>query len=422
MLFMPFQILGIWLRGLIALLVLGLGAGLLYEWYDNRTIFVRVPFTLEEVALVEPDADAAAAATNRHFAIRRIDWQFGFNRETAYLLGGLALVLGSLGGGRLLGGSLWRRRGQDEPHEMRRGVVQRLHRPDGSVLHAEIYGPEDAMPVVLTHGWGLDSNEWYYVRKELGDRYRLIAWDLPGLGHSTGPKNKDWSLEKLAGDLEAVLSLAGPRPAVLVGHSIGGMINLTFCRLFPETLARRVAGMVVAHSTYTNPVRTTQWPGLYSAIQKPVLEPLCYLMIWLSPVVWVMNWLSYLNGSAHRSTERSSFSGHETKGQLDFLTKYYVKAWPGVVARGMLGMFRYDATNVLPTIPVPTLVVTGDGDKTCKPEASVEMSRAIPRATLVSLKPARHCGLFEQHDQFAAELQRFVATCAAGDAARRTVA
>ena len=100
--------------------------------------------------------------------------------------------------------------------------------------------------------------------------------------------------------------------------------------------------LVLALSTY-EPVRTTALGGLYSAIQKPILEPLCHLMVWFSPVVRALNWLSYLNGSAHRSTERSTFSGQETRNQLDFLARYTRNASPAVIGRGMLAMFRYDA-------------------------------------------------------------------------------
>ena len=49
--------------------------------------------------------------------------------------------------------------------------------------------------------------------KETRDRFRLIAWDLPGLGRSVQPADGDYRLEKLARDLEAVLGLAGGRPA-----------------------------------------------------------------------------------------------------------------------------------------------------------------------------------------------------------------
>ena len=174
-----------------------------------------------------------------------------------------------------------------------------------------------------------------------------------------------------------------------------------------------MCGLVLAHGTYTNPVRTTNWAAFYTVIQKPVLEPLCHLMVWLAPLMWLMDWLSYFNGSAHRSTERSSFSGHENPGQLDFLTRRYVRAWPGVVGRGMLAMFRYDATATLAAIPVPTLVVTGDQDTSCKPQASEFMASAIRGARLITLGPARHCGLFEHHGRFDKAIGEFVASSAA---------
>ena len=225
-----------------------------------------------------------------------------------------------------------------------------------------MYGPADGPTIVLTHGWGANATEWYYLKKQLGDRFRLIAWDLPGLGLSKRPDNNDYSLDKMARDLDAVVALAGNTPVVLLGHSIGGMISLTYCRLFPESLGRKVSGLVLVHTTPTNPVRTTRNAGLYTALQKPVIEPLLHLTIWLSPLVWAMNWMSYLNGSAHRSTAKESFAGTETRGQLDFAARFMPHASPAVLARGMFGMLAYDASATLKTIDVPVLVVPGDRD------------------------------------------------------------
>ena len=189
------------------------------------------------------------------------------------------------------------------------------------------------------------------------------------------------------------------------------MIVLTYCRLFPAALGPRVKGVAIAHSTYTNPAKTTSTPGLHTALQKPLMEPLCHLMIWLSPLVWLMNVLSYLRGSVHHSTDKSSFSGHESRGQLDFISRYMLVDSPAVLARGMLCMFRYDATATLATIPVPALIVAGDRDETCTPEASAFMSRTIPNAKLVTLPDSRHCGLFEHHETFHAAVEEFVARC-----------
>jgi pimeloyl-ACP methyl ester carboxylesterase len=404
--FMPFQVVGLFLRGLLSLVLLGVGAYLIGDYLAQPAPPPAPERHNEQHASPNDDSSRRAEGAAAPGPSSRIDWPL------IRLIAGIVLLAFSLGGGGLcqfaVNRLLHRDGGADEPDATHGGQVHRLRRPDGTELYVEVYGPPDAPPLVLTHGWGLDCREWVYIRRALAGRCRLIVWDLPGLGQSKGPDNKDWSLEKLARDLEEVLKLANGHPAVLVGHSIGGMIILTFCRLFPEAMGPRVSGIVLVQTTYTNPVRTAYWAKLYTALQKPVIEPLCWIMVWLAPLFWVMNWLSYLNGSAHRSTERSSFSGKETRGQLDFIAGYIPKAWPEVTARGMLGMLGYDATAVLPAIRVPTLVVAGDKDPLCTPEGNVFIQKAIQGAGLVTLSPARHAGLFEHHATFAAALEAFI--------------
>ena len=186
-------------------------------------------------------------------------------------------------------------------------------------------------------------------------------------------------MEKLSRDLEAVLRLAGERPAILLGHSIGGMIILTFCRLFPEALSTRVRAIALVQTTYTNPVRTTKMTGVFTALEGSVIVPLLYLTIWLSPLVWLSNWMSYLNGSALLSTKSSGFAGTETWEALNFVTRFQLQASPAVLARGMLGMLHYDATAALKAIKGPVLVLAGETeDPVCTPEASERMRWDIP--------------------------------------------
>jgi pimeloyl-ACP methyl ester carboxylesterase len=69
-----------------------------------------------------------------------------------------------------------------------------------------------------------------------------------------------------------------------LGHSIGGMITLTFCRLFPQALGGKVRAIALVQTTYTNPVRTTTMAVLFTALERPVIVPLLHLTIWLSPL------------------------------------------------------------------------------------------------------------------------------------------
>ena len=385
----PIFILQTWLLGLFSLGIIGGALYLVHEWQQRSWRW-------------DPVLEQSFFAPN-----------FGLNEETMLLAIALILILLALGGGTIVKAILRLTRSKTaetdaDPRKMPKAVSQqRLRRPDGSELHIEFYGPEDGTPIVLTHGWGLDTREWNYLKRDLSDRFRLIVWDEPGLGKSTPPTNRDYSLKNLARDLEAVLALAGDKPSILLGHSIGGMITLTFCGLFASMLRSRIMGIVLTHTTPTNPVRTTSGAAFYTAIEKPVLMPLMYLTIALSPLVWLMNWLSYLNGSAHLSTKHSSFGGTETWEQIDFFTRFQPEAWPAVMARGMLGMMRYDATETLAGISVPTLVVAGDQDSVTKPEASERIRSGIPKARLITLAPAKHLGLIEHHTRYAEVVREF---------------
>jgi pimeloyl-ACP methyl ester carboxylesterase len=370
--FTPFLLPITWGIGLLSLVLLGGGLSVLWLWYDGVVV------------------------------------------GTAYLVGGVASVLWTFMGRWIVLGLL-RRPGADEPRGTREGAPQVVQRPDGTALHVECSGPTDGPVIIMTHGWGTNSTEWYYAKRELGDRFRLLVWDLPGLGKSRGPADHNYDIEKMADDLQAVVALAGEQPIILLGHSVGGMIIQTFCRRFPRSLGTRVVGLVLVNTTPTNPVRTTSFSGLCRVLQAPLLTPLLHLTIGLSPLVWLMNWLSYLNGSMHVQTAVSGFTGQESRGQLDFAARLTPSCSPAVLARGMLATFAFDETATLPTITVPTLVVTGDLDRVLIPEASRSMCEAMPSVTLIALNPAGHMGLLEQHEHFAEAVGEFSARCFAAD-------
>ena len=291
------------------------------------------------------------------------------------------------------------------------GSVHRLAQPDGAVLNVTTYGPDDAPAVVFTHGWELTGAEWFYAHQALAQQYRVVVWDLPGLGHSRGPQDQEYALARQAEYLQAVLDLAGPRPVLLAGHSIGGMVTLTWCaQAAPEQL-RRVAGLVLSHTTPTNPLRTTWGAPLLTRLEQVLLRPLCKLTIALSPLVRVLNALCYLNGLAYLCHHLFQFAGKETREQLEFVAWSGLKANPAVSARGMLGMFDYDARAVLPALPMPVLVVAGNVDKVTLPAVSDELLSAVPKATGVRLTPGGHLGLLEQHQAWTQAVAAFAHDC-----------
>jgi pimeloyl-ACP methyl ester carboxylesterase len=303
--------------------------------------------------------------------------------------------------------------GFGEPRAERGGSWKDIELSDGSRLHTEIYGPPSKPTLVFTHGWSLDSTAWYYAKQELSRRFRVVVWDLAGLGRSRGPRTGNYSLDKMADDLATVVQQCSPGPVVLVGHSIGGMIIQTFCRLYAQRLRTKVKGLVLLQTTYTNPLHTALGARFWKAIQWPLLVPLNYLSIWLAPIAWLSNWQSYLNGTLHFCVRVASFSGRQTWGQLNYAALLAVKAWPAVVARGNLAMMQFDEQLTLPHVEIPVLVIAGQYDRMTRPAASDKIESLLSHAMPFSLA-AGHLGLWEGHSELADVIAEF-ATRVAGD-------
>lgn len=87
--------------------------------------------------------------------------------------------------------------------------------------------------MVLTHGGGDSLGTWrQQVTRFENDGWSTLAWDLRGHGSSDAPHDADYYSRDLAvGDLEALI---GGRPAVLVGHSLGGYLSLCVALRHPE--------------------------------------------------------------------------------------------------------------------------------------------------------------------------------------------
>lgn len=331
--------------------------------------------------------------------------------DERYALWCLLIAIGSsisLSFGKSILKVLLGRKGDDEPNRDRSTENQLLKRPEGHSIFLEFYGPQEAQPIIFIHGWSSDSTQWYYLKKHFSKNYRLILMDLPGCGKSTKKPNNEYAPERFAQDLDEVIKLAGRKKPIVLGHSIGGMTILNYCKLFNTQLTNKVAGLVLVQTTYTNPVNTALMSGLLKVLEKPVLTPMCYVMIALAPYYQIMNWLKYFNGSAHLNNHLTSFAQTETKGQLELNSYLGTIAPVGVSARGMLGMFKYDATDALKNIKVPVLILAGNRDILCKPEASEFMKSLIPHSTLVTLQPSGHMGALERNGEMIQAVETFV--------------
>src|SRR5262249_44751094 len=105
----------------------------------------------------------------------------------------------------------------------------------------------DGPPVVLLHGRGHAAPMWWPLLPELGRQHRVVAFDLPGFGHSSpglwagawpspgarisilGPlsaADQEAALRFFVDPIEdALVQMDLARPAI-VGHSLGGLVAI----------------------------------------------------------------------------------------------------------------------------------------------------------------------------------------------------
>jgi pimeloyl-ACP methyl ester carboxylesterase len=108
-------------------------------------------------------------------------------------------------------------------------------------------------PVVLLHGNGsmIQDFESSGLIDLAADKYRVIAFDRPGFGHSDRPRSTVWTPEAQARLFRDALAQIGVERATVVGHSWGCSVAVALAHKYPHL----VGGLVLASGYYYPTVR-----------------------------------------------------------------------------------------------------------------------------------------------------------------------
>jgi pimeloyl-ACP methyl ester carboxylesterase len=102
----------------------------------------------------------------------------------------------------------------------------------GAVILNYAEGPDNGAPLVLLHGGSSRWQWWEEIIDRLAARSHVVAPDLRGHGRSTWTPGH-YRLFDFVEDLGVFLRDVVRRPAVLLGHSLGGEVALITAALHP---------------------------------------------------------------------------------------------------------------------------------------------------------------------------------------------
>jgi epoxide hydrolase 4 len=96
-------------------------------------------------------------------------------------------------------------------------------------------------PCILIHGFPDFWYTWRAQMPELAKHFQVVAIDQRGYNLSDKPEGvENYKLEKLVGDVNAVVEHFKAPKVVIVGHDWGGMVAWTYAMRFPDKVDRLV--------------------------------------------------------------------------------------------------------------------------------------------------------------------------------------
>lgn len=111
---------------------------------------------------------------------------------------------------------------------------------DGVRLHVRDSGPKEAPALIMLHGFGSSLHTWEPWAEALGDRYRVVRFDIPGTGLSGPDPTGDYSDARTLAVLRALVDTLSIERATLVGNSMGGRFAWRFAAAYPERVDKLV--------------------------------------------------------------------------------------------------------------------------------------------------------------------------------------
>ena len=232
----------------------------------------------------------------------------------------------------------------------------------------------DRWPLVLIHGAGGDHLSWPSQLRRLRG-YRVYTPDLPGHGKSTGH-----GLQGIPSYGQAAASwlqaLELPK-AFLAGHSMGGAIALWLALHYPELIRA-----LVLIST-----------GARLPVNLSLIEELATQVGFPTAVDKITGWF---------------FSTRVEPALVENVRKQMLKTRPSVLAGDFRACDRFDLSDRLGEIQIPTLILVGDEDKMTPERFAEKLAEGIPGAELQVIPRSGHMLPLEAPDAVAKTVRGFL--------------
>ena len=278
---------------------------------------------------------------------------------------------------------------------------------DGTRLHVEVFGPDDAPTILLIHGWLESIDLWHFQIRELSRDFRVVAYDLRGHGRSGQPRNGRYDDEVLAEDMNAVLDamLAPDQVCLAAGHSLGGMTIVSWAGRHPESVHFRLAGAALVNTGMSDFIRYSTALGDNAGYH---VHHTAYHAFFFTPVAWPQQFDRFSSFFTRRMALGPSASIGAVAASHRMFTRTHVPARSGF---GHM-LHTLDLMPVVERLTAPTEVIGGRLDRLLPPWYSQRLASALPDLVeYVDLPESGHMSPLEAPDRVTMHIGRLARAC-----------
>jgi pimeloyl-ACP methyl ester carboxylesterase len=256
---------------------------------------------------------------------------------------------------------------------------QRLHFAFHPGLH-----PDSGPPLVLINGFLAGMGVWERLQARL--HAASIAFDLPGSGRSR-PSAVPYPMAVTARMVEGLLGALGHETVDVLGLSMGGGIAQQLAYRWPQ----RVRRLVLAATHFG----VGSVPGSAGA-----------MLALASPITASGSWARRLGPRIYGGRAR-----HDGASFGDFATAAFTPQ-PSLRSHlwALMSATTWWSLPILPFLAQPTLVLAGDDDPLVPLWNARLLGELIPHAQVRVIRGAGHLFVFEDAEQTAAIINRFLAS------------
>ena len=292
---------------------------------------------------------------------------------------------------------------------------------DGHDLHVRDLGR--GKPVVLLHGFASQSLHWMPNVWPLPRQNRFILPDFRGFGGSQSvPITQDQVFEQYAHDVEDVLNHYGLENVQLGGISTGGVVALTYNKLYGFGRISRYLNIEAPPQT----LNTADWGwGLFGHRQEEVFARMSNLIhtaktvgidtpYWDLPKHARRQFKLTLSREVGRAVEqrlirRLAWWAGQVGERVLAGPVFPVQRWYAYLQLLQAFMNGNDTIESLATIKIPTTLMIGMKSRYFPPEGQLHITDHVPHARVIKFHRSGHLPIVDEPRAFQREFARFIA-------------